>query len=115
MALKPLTKEEQDKLRGIRGDTDKINSSVEDVLEAEFLMKFSFEAYWALYPEKDRSRGIGIDEMMRLLMASRKIDAQTTYNTTQSSFIGTVSSNSKNPSGTLTKLTKGMIKEMKAN
>lgn len=115
MALKPLTGDELEKVRKLKGESDSVSIPYEDVLEVGFVLKFGFEAYWAIHPEKDRSRGIGIQEMMRLLMASRKLDAKATYDATQASFIGAISSNSKNPSNTLTKLTKGMIKEMKAN
>ena len=87
----------------------------EDVFEAEFLMKFGFEAYWALHPEKDRSKGIKLPEMMRLLAASRKIDFKTLYDNAQATFIATASAQAKNPGQTFSKVTSKIIKGMKAD
>lgn len=70
---------------------------IEDVIEAEFLMKFGFEAYWALHPEKDRAKGINGTEMSRIIAASRKVDFQQMYKDAQASFIGAVSAQSKSP------------------
>lgn len=81
-------------------DVDRIRQKVkgkkykvfpEDILEAEFLMKFGFEGYWAIYPEKDRSEGIDLNEMVRLVMASRKVDAQNMLQDSLSAFIGAAS------------------------
>ena len=100
-------------------EPDDSNSSIkvydEDIFEAEFLMKFGFEAYWALHPEKDRSKGIKLPEMMRLLAASRKIDFKTLYDNAQATFIATASAQAKNPGQTFSKVTSKIIKGMKAD
>lgn len=116
VANKPpqFTAEELEKVRRLKGEHTGGKVPFEDVLEAEFLTKFGFEAYWAIWPEKDRSRGIGIDEMMRLLQASKKVDAHSVYNASQASFIGSVSAQAKKPSNAFKTATKGIIKEMKA-
>lgn len=87
----------------------------EDILEVEFLMKFGFEAYWALHPEKDRSRGIKLPEMMRLLAASRKVDFKSLYDNAQATFIASAAAQSKNPGQTFSKVTSKIIKGMKAD
>ena len=87
----------------------------EDIFEAEFLMKFGFESYWALHPELDRSKGIRLPEMMRLLAASRKIDFKQLYDNAQATFIASASAQSKNPGQTFSKVTSKIIKGMKAD
>lgn len=87
----------------------------EDIIEAEFLMKYGFEAYWALHPEKDRNQGITGKEMTRLLIAGRKIDAALLLSASQASFIGSVSSKAKNPSHAFKVSTQRIIKKMEAD
>lgn len=87
----------------------------EDIFEAEFLMKFGFEGYWALHPEKDKSKGINLNEMMRLLAASRKVDYKSLYDNAQASFIAMASSQAKNPGQTFQKVTRTITKSMKAD
>lgn len=88
---------------------------VEDIIEAEFLMKFGWEAYWDLHPEKDRTNGIDGNEMVRLITAGRKIDAQNMYKDSQASFIGSASAQSKKPSSTFTSLTRKILKNAEAD
>ena len=88
---------------------------IEDIIEAEFLMKFGFEAYWAMYPHKDRSKGISGKEMSRILLASRKIDMQRLYDNAQASFIGAGSAQAKKPSNAFKSMTSKIIKNMKAD
>lgn len=87
----------------------------EDIIEVEFLMNFGFEAYWALYPDKDRSLGISGDEMLRLVTAARKVEASRLYRSSQASFIGAAAAQSKKPSTTFRDITKSIIKESKAD
>lgn len=88
-----------------------IKTDPEDVLEAEFLIKFGFTAYWALHPEKDEKLGINLKEMIRLLIASRKIEAGEMYKDAQTAFIGAVSAQSKRPSNAFNKATKKLARE----
>lgn len=112
MRLSPLTKQELEKVKS-KLPSDDLKVYSEDVIEAEFLMKFGFSAYWALYPEKDRSKGIDIKEMTRLLIASRKVDASNFYVDALASFIGAGSAQTKNPSHMFKKLTRNIIKSTK--
>jgi len=82
----------------------------EDIIEAEFLMKFGWSAYWDLHPEKNRTLGITGNEMTRLLMAGRKIDAQKMYRDAQTAFIGSASAQSKKPSQTFNSATRKIVK-----
>lgn len=77
-------------------------------------MKFGFEAYWALYPEKDRRKGISGYEMSRLLVASRKVDAQKLYEASVASYIGSGSAQSKKPSQAFKTMTGNINKNIKA-
>lgn len=100
-------------LAKIQAKTDVVKVDVEDVLEAEFLMKFGFTSYWALYPEKDPSMGITANEMIRLINASRKVDAFNQYSQAQSSFIGAAAAQSKKPSSTFESATQSIKKNMR--
>lgn len=94
--------------------SSKIKVAIEDVIEAEFLMKFGWEAYWSLYPEKDRTKGISGKEMTRLIVASRKVDAQNMYKDAQTAFIGAVSAQTKKPSSAFDKATRKLLKSTEA-
>lgn len=83
---------------------------IEDVIEAEFLMKFGWESYWAIHPEFDRNIGINGKEMTRLISASRKIDAQNLYRDMQASYVGSVTSQAKNPSNAFISATKRVLR-----
>lgn len=87
----------------------------EDIIEAEFLMKFGWEAYWDLHPDKKRSNGIDGNEMVRLLTAGRKVDAQDMYKDAQSMFIASASAQSRKPSSTFTSLTTKLVKHGEAD
>ena len=100
-------------LAKIQAKTTVVKVDVEDVLEAEFLMKFGFTAYWALYPEKNPKDGITANEMLRLLNASRKVDSFNQYANAQSSFIGAASAQSKKPSSTFESATQSLKKNMR--
>lgn len=93
----------------------KVPVDIEDIIEAEFLMKFGFSAYWALYPDKNPSEGISGSDMSRLLAASRKLDAGKVYMDMQAAFVGAASAKSKSPSATFRKLTASLLKSTEAN
>lgn len=103
-------------LKKIQSKTARVKVEVEDILEAEFLMKFGWEAYWSIYPEKDRSKGISSKEMMRLLAASRKIDASEMFRNAQSIFIGAASALSgKKANSVFTSATRKLLKDTEAD
>lgn len=86
----------------------------EDVLEAEFLMFFGFEGYWALHTEKNREDGIDLTEMLRLVYAARKIGASELYRNAQASFIGGVAAQSgKRATIVFNKATEQIRKDMR--
>lgn len=98
-------------LQKIRKKTEKgIKIEVEDLLEAEFALKFGWEAYKDMKDDKISSR-----TMMILIVASRKLDDLAAYNSARSAFIGSVSANSKRPSQTFTKITKDLLKNTRAD
>jgi len=108
-----ITPEEVAKIEAKNGVSIKVE--VEDIIEAEFLMKFGWEAYWSLYPEKDRAKGIGSKEMLRILVASRKVDMGNMFKDTQAAFIGAVAAQSKKPSNTFKLATSKMLKKSEAD
>lgn len=98
-------------IQKIRQKTEKgIKVEVEDLLEAEFAIKFGWEAYNDMKSDKISSK-----TMMRLIIASRKLDDLATYNSARSAFIGVASANSKRPSQTFNKITKDLLKNVKAD
>lgn len=98
-------------LEKIRQKTEKgIKIDVEDMLETEFALKFGWQAY------KDMKADlIGSKEMMKLIVASRKLDDLYSYNSARSAFIGTASANSKRPSATFNNITKNLVKNARAD
>lgn len=114
-SFKDITPEELAIVERLKGKSQKTNVYTEDLIEVEFLMKFGFEAYWAIYPNKDRSKGITGREMTRLLVASRKLDIKNMYDAAQAAFIGAGSARSKKPSQTFKSMTKKLITLMKAD
>lgn len=110
-SLTPLTPEEIAKKDGLSS----IGVYQEDIFEAEFLMKFGFEAYWALHPEKDRVKGLPMSEMLRLTLASRKVDSINTFSMAQSVFMGSVAARGKNPAQTFERVTSKLLSRTKAD
>jgi hypothetical protein len=88
----------------------KIKVYEEDLLEAEFLLKFGWEAYWDIYPHKDRSKGINTKEMNRLVTAARKVSLSDVYFNAQSVLFGSLSAKSNNPGSTFKKITSRLVK-----
>ncbi|NCU40953.1 hypothetical protein EOL73_04335 [Candidatus Saccharibacteria bacterium] len=82
----------------------------EDLLLAEFALKFGWEAYKAVKNDE-----IGSAEMKTLIAASRKIDLVDLYRHAQASLIGAGSANSKKPSSTFKSMTKNIIKGSQAD
>ena len=93
----------------------KVKVDVEDIIEAEFLMKFGFEAYWSIWPNKDRTKGIDSKEMMRIIAASRKVEMANMYRDSQASFIGAVAAQSKKPASIFKSLTAKIMKNTEAD
>lgn len=92
--LDEIPKEDLEKVQRITS-SQKIKVDTEDLIEAEFLMKFGFEAYWAINPEYKKEDGIDISEMLRLLAASKKIDSKNIYYNSLSTYIGASTAMSK--------------------
>ena len=82
----------------------------EDMLLAEFAMKFGWEAYKAVQADE-----IDAKEMMTLLVASRKIDAANQLRNAQAAFIGAGSAQSKKPSQTFKTMTSKLEKYSEAD
>lgn len=111
--LDNVTPEDLAKIEAKTGN--KIKVDVEDIIEAEFLMKMGFEAYWAIWPNKDRTKGIDLNEMMRIIAASRKVDNTNMYINAQTSFIGAVAAQTKKPASIFKSLTAKILKKSEAD
>lgn len=78
------------------------------MLLAEFAKAFGWEAY------KDaRDDNISSLEMMTLIEANRKLEAQDYYRLASSSYFGAISATQKKPGAAFTKMTKHITKQMK--
>lgn len=101
----------EEDLQKIRQKTErKIKVEEEDLVETEFALKFGWQAYKDMKADLISSK-----EMMRLLMASRKLDSLKSYNDARSAFVGSASANSKNPSKTFNNITKNLVNNAKAD
>ena len=107
--MKPTAQERQAALDNISAEdlakiqrkTEKgVKVEIEDLLLAEFALKFGWQAY-----KEARDDMIKSNEMMTLLAASRKLDALRLYNDAQAAFIGAGSAQSKSPSKTFNSMT----------
>lgn len=97
-----------EKLKGLQENTIKVDE--EWLILAEFAKHYGWQAY------KDaRDDKVKTDEMMTLIMAARKLDYISLYNSARASFIGAGSANSKKPSDTFNSLTRNIITEAKAD
>lgn len=72
--------------------SSKIKVEIEDLILAEFAMKFGWQAYLDVKADK-----ISMKEMTTLLAASRKLDSWNTYRQAQAVLIGTTSAQSADP------------------
>jgi hypothetical protein len=98
-------------LQKIRKKTEKgVKVEIEDLLEAEFALKFGWQAYKDMKDDLVSSK-----TMMKLIVASRKLESLAHYNDARSTFIGAASANSKRPSQTFTKITKDLLKNARAD
>lgn len=77
---------------------------------AEFGRVYGWEAYKAA-----RDDEIGLEEMMTLVEANRKIEHLDLYKNSLASFIGSGSAQTKRPSSTFKKLTNKFINKAKAD
>lgn len=107
-ALDNISVEDLAKIEAKVGKSVKVD--IEDLLLAEFGMKFGWEAYKDARDDKIKS-----NEMITLLTASRKIDALNLYNNAQAAFIGAGSAQSKKPSQTFDSMTKKIAKRTEAD
>lgn len=80
------------------------------LLLAEFATAFGWEAYMAI-----KNNEIGLEEMMTLISASRKLRSGNLYDMSLASFIGSASTQTKNPSATFQSLTRKLINNTKAD
>lgn len=109
-ALNNIPEADLAKIRAINSARESVKVEAEDLLLAEFALKFGWEAYRDAKEDK-----ISLEEILTLMAASQKIDYKNLYLAAQASYIGCGSSNSKSPSATFKKMTDGLIKEMKAD
>jgi len=87
-----------------------VTVEIEDLLVAEFAMKFGWEAF------RDYDNNlVSPDKFMRLLVASRKLDSLAQYRRAQAAFIGAGSSQSKKPSQTFKTMTSSLMKDAEAD
>lgn len=98
-------------LQKIRQVTEKgVKVEIEDMIETEFALKFGWQAY------KDMKADlISTKTMMKMLVASRKLDDLATYNAAWAAFVGSGASQSKRPSKTFTQLTKTLVHNIRSD
>lgn len=110
-ALDNITPEDLEKVKAHQAKTQSAYK-VDDywLIAAEFARAFGWSAYKDFRQDK-----IGLEEMMTLIEANRRLDAREAFIQAQSAFMGAVSSQSKKPSQTFTKLSKGLLKQAKVD
>lgn len=98
-------------LQKIRQVTEKgVKIEIEDLIEAEFALKFGWEAYRDMKADL-----ISTKTMMKLLVASRKLDDLSTYNAAWAAFVGSGSMQSKRPGKTFTHLTQSLVNNIRSD
>lgn len=110
-ALDNITPEDLAKVKAHQAKTQSAYK-VDDywLIAAEFARAFGWSAYKDFRQDK-----IGLEEMMTLIEANRRLEAREAFVQAQSVFIGILSANSKKPSQTFSKLTKGLLKQAKVD
>lgn len=106
--LDNISPEDLAKIQAAKAKTIKIE--IEDLLEAEFALKFGWEAYRD--HEADR---ISTKRMMKLLVASRKLDSLQQYRNAQAVLVGAGSAKSENPSKTFAAMTSELLRSAEAD
>lgn len=107
-ALDNISAEDLAKIQRVHGKTVRVEQ--EDLLLAEFALKFSWQAYLDVKSDKVTS-----NEMVRLLAASRKLEMQEMYRNAQAAFIASGAVNSKKPSQAFKSMTQNIVKNMEAD
>lgn len=100
--------EELAKIRQAQGN--KVLVEPEDLLLAEFGIKFGWEAYKEARDDKIKAK-----EMNRLIAASRKLDNLELYRNSMASYIGVGAVNSKSPSKSFKSMTSKLSKSTEAD
>ena len=110
-ALDDITPEELERVKAHQAKTQSA-FKVDDywLIATEFAKVFGWLAYKDFKEDK-----IELEEMMTLIEANRRLEAREAFVQAQSVFIGILSANSKKPSQTFSKLTKGLLKQAEVN
>lgn len=108
LKLKP--EDEEWSLRRLEKESSKLKIDNEQLLVAEFGKYYGWGGVSAILNNE-----IDFDTMAWLLEAGRRIASEYNYNLSYASFIGSISSKSKNPSSTFEQLTKNMTLKAKAD
>jgi len=106
--LDNISAEDLEKVRRITENNIKVE--IEDLLLAEFAIRFGWQAYRDVQADLVSSK-----EMMTLLAASRKLELAEIYRNAQAALIGAGSAQSKKPSQTFSSMTKKIIKGAEAD
>lgn len=96
-----------DDLAKIQSVSEKsIKIEVEDLIEAEFALRFGWGAYTDYQNEL-----VSAEQMGKLLVSARKLDSLAQYRAAQAAFIGSGSAQSTKPSQTFAALTNPIRKD----
>lgn len=106
--LDNISAEELAKIQRVSGK--KIKVYEEDLLLAEFAIKFGWQAYLDVKGDK-----ITTNEMSRLIAASRRLEMKELYILSQASLIGSGSAQSKHPMQTFKSMTAKILRIMEAD
>lgn len=108
-ALDNISAEELAKIKAHQASTEGAQPvDNEWMLLAEFAKAFGWQAYLDVKNDE-----IKIEEMLTLLEAHRKLEYVDMFKNAHTSFVGSGSAQSKKPSQTFKKLTKGIINQTK--
>lgn len=92
-----------------------IKVGTEDLLLAEFAIKFGWGAYKDVRRGYYETEDIEMIEFMKLIEASRKLESLQLYKQAQAVLVGAGSAQSKNPSSSFTKMTQKLLKDARAD
>jgi len=107
-ALDNISVEDLAKIQSKVGKKVKIDQ--EDLLLAEFALMYGWNAY-----KEARDDLIQSKEMIKMIVAGRKLQSLNQFRLAQASFVATASSKSKKPSATFNSLTRKMVKNSEAD
>lgn len=103
VSVEDLAKVQSKKLKGVSIDS-------EDLLEAEFATKFGWLAY-----RDYKQDNVSTKEMMKLIVASRKLDALKQYRMALAVFIGSGAAQSSSPGPTFESLSRKLAQSAEAD